>query len=242
MHRTHSSESLGPAAAPAIMTHLAGQQQGKGQGGGTPPVMHRSASGSHLGPAGVALPVPASSHAHDRRVATFPDPVCFSGQARNTIWVMSSGRLYWPFRTLLYPSARELGVPAATGRHVAQPQLVDRLRRECTRSTSLQDGALHSSGQPMCAAAASAGQGGGPSQDSPRVPASGSVLPVPSPPPSMPILPLRVLPAPKSVGLPAVSRGPSLHSWLFLHSFVPWFHMGTGLTRERGVQSGLSSR
>ena len=83
MHRTHSSESLGQTAAQAIMTHLAGQQQGKGQGGGTPPVMHRSASGSLLGPAGAALPVPAPGTL--QQVAPLPGTLCFSEQAENDV-------------------------------------------------------------------------------------------------------------------------------------------------------------
>ena len=89
----------------------------------------------------------------------------------------------------------------------------------------------------MCVAAASAVPGGGPSKDSPRVPAGGSVLPVPSPRPSMPILPLRVLPTPKSLGLPAVRRGPQRQpcacttssNWpplvLLLHHLVPCWQL-----------------
>ena len=104
MHRTHSSESLGHTAAQAIITQLAGQQQGKGQG--TPPVMHRSASGSLLGPAGAALLVTAPLPVHDRR---WPYLVyCASLDNHQKIWVSVPAI---PF--ILSPSATVLGVPVA---------------------------------------------------------------------------------------------------------------------------------
>ena len=133
MHRTHSSESLGHTAAPAIMTTLAGQQQGKGQGGGTPPVMHRSASGSHLGPAGAALPVPASIHVHDSRGPprlldhAFLDKLCFSGEAGKALGPENQGISSCHFIPWS-PCATVLDVPAAICGHAVQPQLVDCLR------------------------------------------------------------------------------------------------------------------
>ena len=121
MHRTHSSESLGQTAAQAMMTHLAGQQQGKGQGGGTPPVMHRSASGSLLRPAGAAPPAPALTHVHDSRRPPWLVR-CASLGERKRMWVIRSGA-----DPLLPPSAIVLAVPVATRRHAVQPQLLDPL-------------------------------------------------------------------------------------------------------------------
>ena len=97
MHRTHSSESLGQTAAQAIMTQLAGQQQGKGQGGGTPPVMNRSASGSLLGPAGAPSTIPASHHVDDSRQSFC---MCFYIQWQQcALLLLLQGREVVPQRT-----------------------------------------------------------------------------------------------------------------------------------------------